>query len=70
MKISYEIPVYNAEVRAAVRNKENHPDFEAKWADTHLILVRAHTAEEAVSICRRKHPEHLGFILGEVTEAL
>ncbi len=70
MKKSYEIPVYNHDVRTAVRNKETHPNFEAKWADTHLIMVRAHTADEAVSICKRKHPEHLGFILGEVTEAL
>ena len=69
MKKNYEIPVYNAEVRTVVRNRENHPNFEAKWADTHLILVSAHTPEEAVSIYRRKHPEHLGFILGEVTEA-
>ncbi len=70
MKTSFEIPVYNADVRTAVRNKQVHPDFEAKWADTHLILIRAHTPDEAVIICRRKHPEHLGFVLGDVAEAL
>lgn len=70
MKKSFEIPVYNMDVRSAIKNKQNHPSFEAKWADTHLILIRAHTPEEAVTICRRKHPEKLGFILGEVSEAL
>lgn len=70
MKKSYEIPVYNEEVRTAVRNKQNHESFEASWADTHLILIRAHTADEAVSICRRKHPEKMGFILGDVSEAI
>ena len=70
MKKSYEIPVFNSEVRSAVRNKQNHHSFEANWADTHLIVVRAHTADEALSICRRKHPEKLGFVLGDVTEAL
>lgn len=70
MKKSFEIPVYNVDVRTAVQNKQNHPSFEAKWADTHLILVRAHTSEEAVTICRRQHPEKLGFVLGEVSEAI
>lgn len=70
MKKSYEIPVFNSEVRSAVKNKQNHPSFQANWADTHLILIRAHTPDEALTICRRKHPEKLGFVLGDVTEAL
>ncbi len=70
MKKSFEIPVYNENVRNAVRNKQEYPDLESKWADTHLILVRAHTADEAINICRRKHPEKMGFVLGEVSEAL
>ena len=69
MKKSFEIPVYNSVVRDAVRNKQDHPNFEADWAETHFILVRAHTADEAVTICRRKHPEKMGFVLGEATEA-
>jgi len=69
MKKSFEIPVYNSEVREAVRNKENHPNLEDKWADTHLIMVRAHTPDEAVFVCRRQHPEKMGFVLGEVAEA-
>ncbi|MBL4602019.1 MAG: hypothetical protein JKY84_04695 [Emcibacteraceae bacterium] len=70
MKKSFEIPVYNSEVRDAIKNKQNHPSFEASWADTHLIVIRAHTSDEAITICRRKHPEKLGFILGEVAEAM
>ncbi|MDG1709351.1 MAG: hypothetical protein P8H03_11350 [Emcibacteraceae bacterium] len=69
MKNSYEIPVYNAEVREAVRNEQEHHSFEAKWADTHLIIVHAHTPEEALSNCQRQHPERLGFVHGEVAEA-
>ncbi|MDG1996071.1 MAG: hypothetical protein P8J14_06245 [Emcibacteraceae bacterium] len=70
MKKSYEIPVYNSEVREAVRNKQEHPSFEASWGDTHLITVRAHTPEEAITNCQRQHPERLGFIHGDVVEAL
>jgi hypothetical protein len=70
MKKSYEIPVYNEEVRNAVRNKQRHPSFEANWADTHFITVRAHTPEEALANCQRQHPERLGFVLGEVAEAI
>ena len=68
MKKSFEIPVYNQEVRQAVRSKQNHPSFEAKWADTHLIIVRAHTEDEALAQCQRQHPEGLGFVHGEVAE--
>ncbi|HPF46851.1 MAG: hypothetical protein KDF58_03795 [Alphaproteobacteria bacterium] len=70
MKKSYEIPVYNNEVRLAISNRQNHPSFAASWADTHLITIQAHTAEEALNICRRKHPEKLGFVLGDVSEAI
>lgn len=70
MKKSYEIPVYNEEVRSAVRNKQEHPSFEATWADMHLITVLAHTPEEALANCQRQHPERLGFVLGEVAEVL
>ncbi len=70
MKKTFEISVYNTEVRDAVQNKRNHPSFEATWADTHLILIQAYTADEALAICRRKHPEKMGFVLGDVTEAL
>jgi len=68
MKKSFEIPVYNTEVRNAVRNKQIHPELEAKWADTHLIIIRAHTADEALTACRRRHPEKMGFILGDISE--
>jgi hypothetical protein len=69
MRTAYEIPVYNAEVRKAIENRETHTELEAKWADTHLIMIRAHTPDEAMTICRRKHPEKMGFILGDVMEA-
>lgn len=70
MKRSFEIPVYNAEVRNAVKNGTMHPNFEEKWADTHLITVSAHTPDEAWDMCLRKHPERLGFVLGEISEVL
>jgi len=69
MNTEYEIPVYNIEVRKAVLNGDDHPELEDKWADTHLIVVRAKTPEEAIAICRRKHPEKMGFVFGDVMEA-
>ncbi len=70
MKKSFEIPVYNTEVREAIQNKHLHANLEAKWADIHLIMIRAHTADEALAICRRKHPEKMGFVLGDVSESI
>lgn len=69
MKKTYEIPVHNEEVRMAVSNGDQHANFEDKWADTHLLTEHAHTPEEALSQCARKHPERLGFVLGEPLES-
>ncbi|MCC3861668.1 hypothetical protein [Pseudemcibacter aquimaris] len=70
MKLSFDIPVYNKEVRAAVQQGKSHPDFEDKWADIHIMTERAHTPDEAWAQCERKHPERLGFILGDAVDAL
>lgn len=68
MKKTFEIPVYNKEVRAKLKAGRTHERFESSWADVHLIEIRAHTETEAISSCRRKHPERLGFVMGEVME--
>ena len=70
MKKIFEIPVYNQEVRDAVRAGRSHGVLEDSWADMHLIEIRAHTADEAMEICRRKHPQRMGFVLGEAAESL
>ncbi|MBT5188069.1 MAG: hypothetical protein HOH19_03940 [Kordiimonadaceae bacterium] len=68
MKNNYEVQVYNAEVREALKNGNIHQDLEDKWSDTHYIAVRASSPEEAKIVCQRRHPEKLGFILGDVVE--
>lgn len=68
MKKSFKIPVYIEEVRQAVRSKQNHPSYEAKWADTHLILVRVHKEDEALAQCQRRHPVRMGLVHGIVAE--
>jgi len=70
MKKTFEIPVYNEEVRRAVRAGHSHPTLENSWSDSHLIEIRAHTPGEALDICRRKHPEKMGFVMGDVMESL
>ncbi|WP_321395245.1 hypothetical protein [Emcibacter sp.] len=70
MKKIFEIPVYNEEVRETVRSGRSHDTLEDTWADMHLIEVRAHTPVEAMEICRRKHPEKMGFVLGDAAEAM
>jgi len=68
MKNNYEIQVYNSEVREALKNGEIHPDLEDKWNDTHFIAVRASSPEEAKTVCQRRHPEKLGFVIGNIME--
>ncbi|MBL4801837.1 MAG: hypothetical protein JKY45_08065 [Emcibacter sp.] len=64
MKNTYEISVYNQDVRTKIQEGLSHRNLESRWADVHLIEIRAETEEEAIASCRRKHPEKMGFIMG------
>ncbi len=64
MKSTYEISVYNKDVRDKIQAGQEHDTLESSWADVHLIEIRANSEEDAVSSCRRKHPERLGFVMG------
>ena len=66
MKNSFETLVYNEGVRQAVCSKKYHPGFEVKWADTHFILMRAHTEDEALAQYQRQYPLRLGFVHGKI----
>ncbi|MAU40898.1 MAG: hypothetical protein CMF31_04675 [Kordiimonas sp.] len=69
MKKLYEVAIYNQDVRDCVNDSKVHPRFEDSWADTHLIEISAHDAEEAKKIALRRHPEKAGFVIGNILEA-
>jgi len=68
MKKSFEIPVYNEEVRQAVRSKQNHPSFEAKWADSRYIELPAKNVKSVIKKIRSKYPRRRGFKITAITE--
>lgn len=70
MKNTYEIPVYNSKVREMMKNGDSHPGLDDRWAETHFVSVGANTPEEAIEICRRKHPEKKGFVFGKIVEVI
>lgn len=64
MKYTFEISVYNKDVRAEIQAGRHHQTLESSWADVHLIEILAANEAEAVAACSRKHPARMGFILG------
>ena len=68
MKKTFEISVYNRDVRADVQAGRQHDSLDSSWADVHLIEIKAQTEQEAQLHCRRKHPERLGFVIGDALE--
>jgi len=67
MKI-YEITIYNKEVREHVQKGLEHRQYDAGWADQRFLQVEAHDADEARTIINRRHPDHKGFVIVDVTE--
>ena len=66
---TYEIAIYNEQVREAMRQGDRHKTFSDDWADTHYIDFTGDSEDDAIAKCRRKYPEDEGFVIEQVTEA-
>lgn len=66
MPRSFEIALYNSEVRRLVNEGEHHRQYPDSWADTHYIEVEADSeagAERKISV---KFPPDRGFVIERV----
>lgn len=65
---TYEIAIYNQQVRALVFDGESHKRYTDSWADTHYIEFKAETEADAIAQCGRKYPQGDGFVIEAVLE--
>ncbi len=65
----FEVAVYNADVREAVKLGDRHKEFEDDWADTHYIDIQAENEDKARARAAVKYPESRGFVIVDVTES-
>jgi hypothetical protein len=68
MANTYEVGVFNKEVRDAMREGERHKHLKDEWADIHYIEVTADDEHLArAEVMRRYRPEN-GYVVTSVVK--
>jgi len=65
-KTSYEVSLYNRDVRALVKDNESHTYYGDHWADTQVQDVLARDETEALQLITERYPPEQGFIVQHV----
>lgn len=63
---SYEVAIYNRDVRRLVADGQRHRDLSDAWAEVHYIEVRAHSEQEARAQVARRYPPGRGYVIEDV----
>lgn len=63
---TFEIGVYNKDVRDLVEVHEHHAELSDNWADIHWFDIKAHDEDEARSIIEQRYPPWRGYVITEV----
>jgi len=66
-RTTYEVGLYNRDVRAAVKGNESHFFFGDHWADLQVQDVLAQNEEEARELISKKYPPEEGFVVQHLT---
>ncbi|PCI32861.1 MAG: hypothetical protein COB54_05595 [Alphaproteobacteria bacterium] len=65
---TYEITLYNQDVRKALESGHSHTQYDDAWADQHFLQVEARDMAEARRRIQTRHPERQGFIIVDIIE--
>ncbi|WP_316978925.1 hypothetical protein [Shumkonia mesophila] len=63
---TYEIAIYNQEVRKLVAEGRRHRNLSDAWADTHYIEIKANSPQEARAKLASRYPAENGYVIEEV----
>ena len=65
---TFEITIYNEEVREFVRTTRTHPNFDDGWADQRFLQVEADDLNDVKRKLNRRYPKRMGFVVVEILE--
>ncbi len=65
---TFEVGLYNKEVRSCVKENDSHFDFGDEWADVHYQNVVALNEAEALTMITDRYPPEKGFVVTSVEE--
>lgn len=63
---TYEIAIYNQEVRKLVADGRRHRNLSDAWADTHYIEIKANSPQEARVKAASRYPAENGYVIEEI----
>jgi len=69
MQQTFEITIYNEQVRVCVQNGDHHKDLSDGWGDSHYIEFKAEDEAAAIAKCECKYPQAQGFVVESVLPA-
>lgn len=64
---TYEVALYNEEVREALDLGTRHRDLSDGWADTHYIEVQAASPDAARAKIASRYPPSKGYVIVDVS---
>ena len=67
--ITYEVAVYNKDVRDAMKEGERHPFLKDEWADIHYVDILAYSPSAARQKVEVRYPPFRGYVIEDIQEA-
>jgi len=64
----FKVHVYNTEVRAKIKQNDDHDLYSDQWADGQFLFVQAIDREELKQIIVNRYPPKDGFVLESAIE--
>lgn len=65
---TFEVGIFNKDVRALVKQNRSHLDYGDAWADVHFQNVVAETEEEAMAMIEERYPAQSGFVVSAIRQ--
>jgi hypothetical protein len=62
----FEVTLYNRDVRALVKDNEQHREISDVWAEARIAVIEARDAAEARAIALKRYPPERGFVISGV----
>lgn len=65
---TFEVGIFNKEVRVCVKENYSHEEFADEWADVRYQNVVAETKDEALAMIESRYPGKDGFVVNSIAE--
>ncbi len=68
MMQTFEVGIYNEEVRRLVQAGHTHHELKDRWADLHFFEIKARNENQARARARSLYPPQKGYVITTIEE--